>query len=166
MMMGQSGYPARNRRFAIFPGKGCRWLDSYSSHLTRFSAPLSSPLSEENQHEPVSKTTLSKWWVCSVHASFNQIEIIQQNWIEQPFGSNRFSWLCKSINYFAPLWLLARVWQIWVSSKDLGSISHNLASKYKHEAREEIHQQIEYFHFFPSRESCKLPLWSFLCSIA
>ena len=55
MMMGQSGYPARNRRFSIFPGKGCRWLDSYSSHLTRFSAPLSSPLSEENQHEPVSE---------------------------------------------------------------------------------------------------------------
>ena len=41
--------------FSIFPGKGCRWLDSYSSHLTRFSAPLSSPLSEENQHEPVSE---------------------------------------------------------------------------------------------------------------
>ena len=39
--------------FGVFLQEGCKRLDSYSSHLTRFSAPPASPLSGENPHHPI-----------------------------------------------------------------------------------------------------------------
>ena len=86
MMMGQSGYPARNRRFAIFQYFLERVVDGWTVTLRIWQDFLLLWVLLCLRKTNMSlfrreKTTLSKWWVCSVHASFNRIEIIQQKWI-------------------------------------------------------------------------------------